>query len=99
MLTILFDLDGTLLPMDQDVFVRDYFGHLAKKVAPFGYDAKDLPANLWKGVAAMVMNDGRCSNEEVFWNVFKSRFLTISMPMNFRKQQRSVEEIQRPEPV
>ena len=103
MLTILFDLDGTLLPMDQDVFVRDYFGHLAKKVAPFGYDPKDLPANLWKGVAAMVMNDGRCSNEEVFWNVFKksmekrlrktSRFLTISMPMNFRKQQRSVEEI------
>lgn len=43
MLTILFDLDGTLLPMDQDVFVRDYFGHLAKKVAPFGYDPKDLP--------------------------------------------------------
>ncbi len=71
MLTILFDLDGTLLPMDQDVFVRDYFGHLAKKVAPFGYDPKDLPANLWKGVAAMVMNDGRCSNEEVFWYVFK----------------------------
>lgn len=109
MLTILFDLDGTLLPMDQDVFVRDYFGHLAKKVAPFGYDPKDLPANLWKGVAAMVMNDGRCSNEEVFWNVFKKIYgkkveedkpvLTISMPMNFRKQQRSVEEIQRPEPV
>ena len=23
--TILFDLDGTLLPMDQDVFVKDYF--------------------------------------------------------------------------
>lgn len=29
--TILFDLDGTLLPMDQDVFVKSYFGGLRKK--------------------------------------------------------------------
>ena len=35
--TILFDLDGTLLPMDQDIFVKDYFGRLAKKLAPIGY--------------------------------------------------------------
>lgn len=26
---VLFDLDGTLLPMDQDVFVKAYFGRLA----------------------------------------------------------------------
>ena len=36
--TVLFDLDGTLLPMDQDVFVKDYFGRIAAKVAPAGYD-------------------------------------------------------------
>ena len=30
---ILFDLDGTLLPMEQDAFVRTYFAALAKKVA------------------------------------------------------------------
>lgn len=30
---ILFDLDGTLLPMDQDIFVKTYFGLLAKKLA------------------------------------------------------------------
>ena len=29
---ILFDLDGTLLPMDQDVFVKEYFKHLAMKL-------------------------------------------------------------------
>ena len=28
--TVLFDLDGTLLPMDQDVFIKDYFGRLAR---------------------------------------------------------------------
>ena len=33
--TVLFDLDGTLLPMDQDVFVKDYFSRIAAKVAPF----------------------------------------------------------------
>ena len=36
--TVLFDLDGTLLPMDQDVFVKDYFSRIATKVAPAGYD-------------------------------------------------------------
>ena len=35
--TVLFDLDGTLLPMDQERFVRAYFGLLAKTMAPLGY--------------------------------------------------------------
>ena len=37
--TVLFDLDGTLLPMDQEEFVNTYLGLLAKKLAPHGYDA------------------------------------------------------------
>ena len=68
---ILFDLDGTLLPMDQDVFVKDYFGRLAKKVGSLGYTVEELSGNLWKGVGAMVMNDGKALNEEVFWQVFE----------------------------
>ncbi len=68
--TILFDLDGTLLPMDQDVFVRAYFGELAKKVAPYGYEAKKLFETLWGGVSAMVRNNGSCTNEEAFWAYF-----------------------------
>ena len=31
---ILFDLDGTLLPMDQNVFTKDYFGRLAAWMGP-----------------------------------------------------------------
>ena len=31
---VLFDLDGTLLPQDQDVFVKAYFGALAECMAP-----------------------------------------------------------------
>ena len=39
---VLFDLDGTLLPMDQDVFLKSYLGSLSKKLAPAGYDPKAI---------------------------------------------------------
>ncbi len=67
--TILFDLDGTLLPMDQDVFVKDYFGRIAAKLAPQGYDPKKLVETIWRGTGAMVKNDGSKNNEEAFWEV------------------------------
>lgn len=65
--TVLFDLDGTLLPMDQDVFVKDYFGRISAKLAPQGYDPKLLINTIWRGTAAMVANDGSKTNEEAFW--------------------------------
>lgn len=68
--TILFDLDGTLLPMDQDVFVKTYFKRLADKLLPHGYDPKQLIDSIWAGTAAMVKNNGSCTNEEAFWNCF-----------------------------
>ena len=64
---VLFDLDGTLLPMDQDTFVKDYFGRIAAKLAPQGYDPKKLVDTIWRGTGAMVLNDGSCTNEEAFW--------------------------------
>ena len=70
--TVLFDLDGTLLPMDQDRFVKSYIGRMAKKLAPHGYDPELLTAGLWKGTGAMVKNDGHKTNEEVFWSVFNA---------------------------
>lgn len=69
---VLFDLDGTLLPMDQDVFVKYYFGLLAKKLAPLGYDPKKLVDSVWMGTSAMVRNNGSCNNEEAFWLCFSS---------------------------
>lgn len=68
--TILFDLDGTLLPMDQDLFVMTYLKALAARLALSGYDPKALTAAVWKGTEAMVRNDGSCRNEERFWQVF-----------------------------
>ncbi|MGN0077811.1 MAG: HAD family hydrolase [Coriobacteriales bacterium] len=67
---VLFDLDGTLLPMDQDAFTGGYFKLLAAKAAPRGYEPKGLVDAIWKGTAAMVRNDGSMSNEDAFWAEF-----------------------------
>lgn len=68
--TVLFDLDGTLLPMDQDLFAKTYLKGLAARVAPAGYEPKALIDAVWKGTEAMIRNDGTCVNEERFWKVF-----------------------------
>lgn len=68
--TILFDLDGTLLPMDQDEFTKTYFKGLAAKITPLGYEPQQLVDAVWKGTAAMVKNNGVKRNEEVFWDAF-----------------------------
>lgn len=67
---ILFDLDGTLLPMNQDLFMKYYFGALTKKIAPLGYKPEVLLNGIWTGIKAMVENDGTKTNEEAFWNAF-----------------------------
>jgi len=68
--TVFFDLDGTLLPMDLDVFLKSYFKLLAEKIAPLGYDPTSLIDNIWAGTVAMVKNDGSRKNEEAFWAQF-----------------------------
>lgn len=40
--TILFDLDGTLAPFQQDEFINAYFGLLVKKLTPMGYHGDQL---------------------------------------------------------
>ncbi len=67
---ILFDLDGTLLPMDQDTFVKAYLGGMAKKLAPHGYDPEQMVKAIYAGMKAMTTNDGSCTNEAAFWNAF-----------------------------
>lgn len=68
--TVLFDLDGTLLPMDNDKFTKEYFRLLAETLAARGYNAKELVSAIWAGTSAMVKNDGIKSNEEIFWEKF-----------------------------
>ena len=68
--TILFDLDGTLLPMDQANFVKTYLYLLGKNLAPHGYDPKALADAVWVGTGAMMKNNSGKTNEEAFWDTF-----------------------------
>ena len=71
---VLFDLDGSLLPMDQDVFIKTYFGMLVKNIAPHGYAPDMLVDTIWKGTVDMVKNNGEKTNECRFWDRFVSVF-------------------------
>lgn len=70
---ILFDMDGTLLPMDMDIFIGAYFKALAEKLSPHGYDSAELTDAIWQGTGAMIKNNGSQTNEEVFWNAFSQK--------------------------
>ena len=67
---ILFDLDGTLLPMSQEKFVECYMTLLSRYFIPHNIRPETLTSAIWKGVGAMVQNNGEHTNEEVFWNCF-----------------------------
>lgn len=69
--TVLFDLDGTLLPLFQEDFVKVYFGALCKKLAPLGYQPDDTVKAIWAGTKGMIKNDGTRPNVEIFWEVFR----------------------------
>ena len=69
---VLFDLDGTLLPMDQSTFMKDYFGRLLRRLAPLGYTKELFLASMHAGIAAMVKNDGSRTGEEAYWDAYTS---------------------------
>lgn len=72
--TVMFDLDGTLLPFVQDDFIKLYFGGLCKKLVPLGYESDRLVKVVWKGTEAMIRNDGSQNNAAAFWEVFRAAF-------------------------
>lgn len=70
--TILFDLDGTLLPMDMKAFEKIYFEAMAAYLADLT-GPKELVKNIWASTNAMVQNIEDKTNEEVFMEDFKKR--------------------------
>ncbi len=71
---IFFDLDGTLLPMNQDEFISNYFKMLTKKLSEHGYEPTEFSRAMWQSITDMITNDGTKTNEEVFWNRMKSYY-------------------------
>lgn len=66
---ILFDLDGTLLESNMDVFLPHYLKLLTARVAHI-LPPDEFIAHLMQASNAMVTNDGRATNEEVFAAAF-----------------------------
>lgn len=70
--TILFDLDGTLLPMDMKAFEKLYFGAMAEYLKDL-IGPKELVKNIWASTNAMIANVEYKTNEEIFMEDFKTR--------------------------
>jgi len=66
---VLFDLDGTLLDSNMDVFLPHYFKLLTARVAHI-LPPDEFVACLMRATGTMVANDGRATNEEVFAAAF-----------------------------
>jgi len=66
---ILFDLDGTLLGNDMDVFLPHYFELLAARVAHI-LPPDEFMARLMQATDVMMANDGQRTNQEAFAGTF-----------------------------
>lgn len=64
--TFLFDLDGTLLPMNMKKFIKIYFEELAKKLKEY-IPLEKTSEYIWEATKYMVKNiDSEVSNQEAF---------------------------------
>ena len=67
---ILFDMDGTLLGMDQQDFIKVYTTELMKVMLSVGSDVPTLSKGFYAGVHAMRHNDGSRINADAYWQEF-----------------------------
>lgn len=71
--TILFDLDGTLLPMDLEIFMESYFKALCLKCKDV-MEPSHLTKSVWSSTKYMINNKEKSkTNEMAFMEDFKTR--------------------------
>ncbi len=69
---IMTDLDCTLLPMDQDLYIQRYVSEIAKLFNENGYDGKAIAKATMKASTWMLKNDGSRTNKDAFEEAFKA---------------------------
>lgn len=68
----LFDLDGTLLPMEMEMFEKEYFMKLAYRLSSH-FEPSELVKYVWHSTNKMIRNTGGTkTNKEVFFEDFAS---------------------------
>lgn len=71
--TILFDLDGTLLPMDMEIFMKEYFKAICIKCKNIMEPAK-FTESIWRSTEYMIRcKDKEKTNMTAFMEDFKTR--------------------------
>jgi FMN phosphatase YigB (HAD superfamily) len=103
--TILFDLDGTLLPMDMESFLRSYFTELALKLK--NHIPMDKTADMvMTSTYYMIKNiEANKTNKDAFLEDFKSRCgheLDEIMPVFdefYKNEFKNVSKVVRPNPL
>lgn len=68
--TILFDLDGTLLKMNEKQFIQSYFSRIQALFEHLELDVPLVMKGFLQGVTAMISNNGTKTNEEAYWDTF-----------------------------
>ena len=79
---VLFDLDGTLLPMHEPVFVDCFYRALVEYVSPMGASPKQVGEVLKGSLEYVIKNDGNCSNRQAFIDFYDSYYNTNGLRIN-----------------
>jgi len=69
----LFDLDGTLLTIETDQFLKYYFGALSSKFEDLCKKQDDFIKLLMDSTEKMIKNDGSRSNQQAFMEAFMEK--------------------------
>ena len=86
--TIFFDLDGTLVLENFNLFIKLYIENIAKFLKEKGYNNPEpLAKTILKGENFMVTNDGLKLNNVVFWDYMKNQ-----VELNLEKLEKDLEE-------
>jgi len=67
---VFFDLDGTLIFLDQASFLREYFKCISIYMTSNGYDANAFVDATMYATGVVLANEGLCSNKKIFWEKF-----------------------------
>ena len=69
---VLFDLDGTLLPLEQAYFLKQYFKRITAFAAEHEMAPDKFSVGMFAGIEAMTKNNGSRSNMDAYWEAFSS---------------------------